>query len=58
MEKKAVLLILDGWGIPKNPNYSAIKKANTPFIDSLYQQYPNASLRTDGEHVGLPKRQM
>lgn len=58
MEKKAVLLILDGWGIPKNPNYSAIKKANTPFIDSLYQQYPNASLRTDGEHVGLPKGQM
>jgi len=58
MNKKVILVILDGWGITQNPEVSAIAKANTPFIDSLYQKYPNASLRTDGLHVGLPEGQM
>ena len=58
MNKKVILIILDGWGITQNPEVSAIAKANTPFIDSLYQKYPNASLRTDGLHVGLPEGQM
>jgi len=58
MNKKVILIILDGWGITQNPEVSAIAKANTPFINSLYNKYPNASLRTDGLHVGLPEGQM
>ena len=55
---KVILMILDGWGKSINPETSAINKANTPFIDSLYQKYPNASLKTDGKAVGLPEGQM
>ena len=51
-------MILDGWGTSPDPKVSAIDNADTPFIDSLYNNYPNASLRTDGEHVGLPSGQM
>jgi len=58
MNKKVILMILDGWGTSPDPRVSAIDNANTPFIDSLYTKYPNASLRTDGLHVGLPEGQM
>jgi 2,3-bisphosphoglycerate-independent phosphoglycerate mutase len=58
MNKKVILMILDGWGIAQNPDVSAIDHAKTPFIDALYTKYPNASLRTDGLHVGLPEGQM
>ncbi|WP_438962482.1 2,3-bisphosphoglycerate-independent phosphoglycerate mutase [Nonlabens sp.] len=58
MDKKTILMILDGWGITQDPAVSAIAQANTPFIDSLYDNYPHATLRTDGEHVGLPEGQM
>ncbi|MDJ0646168.1 MAG: 2,3-bisphosphoglycerate-independent phosphoglycerate mutase [Flavobacteriaceae bacterium] len=58
MHKKVILLILDGWGIGENTEVSAIDQANTPFMDSLYEKYPNATLRTDGLHVGLPEGQM
>ncbi|MFB9057958.1 2,3-bisphosphoglycerate-independent phosphoglycerate mutase [Mariniflexile ostreae] len=58
MNKKAILMILDGWGKSPDPKVSAIDNANTPFIDSLYTKYPSASLRTDGLHVGLPEGQM
>ncbi|PCJ97328.1 MAG: phosphoglycerate mutase (2,3-diphosphoglycerate-independent) [Flavobacteriaceae bacterium] len=58
MNKKVILMILDGWGTSPDPKVSAIDNANTPFIDSLYTKYPNAALRTDGEHVGLPTGQM
>ena len=58
MNKKVILMILDGWGTSPDPKVSAIDNANTPFIDSLYTKYPNASLRTDGLHVGLPEGQM
>jgi 2,3-bisphosphoglycerate-independent phosphoglycerate mutase len=51
-------MILDGWGKSPDPKVSAIDNAKTPFIDSLYTKYPNASLRTDGLHVGLPEGQM
>ena len=51
-------MILDGWGKSPDPKVSAIDNAQTPFIDSLYTKYPNASLRTDGLHVGLPEGQM
>src|SRR5690606_2350377 len=58
MDKKVILMILDGWGISENPDISAVAKARTPFIDSLYTKYPNAQLRTDGMNVGLPEGQM
>ena len=58
MNKKVILIILDGWGITQNPKVSAIAQAKPPFIASLFKKYPNASLRTDGLHVGLPEGQM
>ncbi len=58
MNKKVILMILDGWGHSPDPKVSAIDNANTPFIDSLYKDFPNAELRTDGLHVGLPEGQM
>ncbi|SFJ28674.1 2,3-bisphosphoglycerate-independent phosphoglycerate mutase [Myroides guanonis] len=58
MNKKVILMILDGWGKSPNPKVSAIENANTPFIDSLYTQYPNSYVLTDGLNVGLPVGQM
>ncbi|WP_440120709.1 2,3-bisphosphoglycerate-independent phosphoglycerate mutase [Tenacibaculum sp. Ill] len=58
MNKKVILMILDGWGITQDPKVSAIYNAKTPFINSLYDKFPHAQLRTDGEHVGLPVGQM
>ena len=58
MQKKVLLIILDGWGITQDPKVSAIYQGKTPFFDSLIKNYPNASLRTDGMNVGLPEGQM
>ncbi len=58
MNKKVILMILDGWGKSPNPKVSAIDNATIPFINSLYKKYPSAQLRTDGLHVGLPEGQM
>jgi len=58
MNKKVILMILDGWGMSPDPKVSAIDHAKTPFIDALYHNYSNATLRTDGLHVGLPEGQM
>ena len=58
MNKKVILMILDGWGKSPDPKVSAIDNANVPFINSLYKNYPSAQLRTDGLHVGLPEGQM
>ena len=58
MNKKVILMILDGWGKSPNPKVSAIDNANIPFINSLYTKYSNAQLRTDGLNVGLPEGQM
>ncbi|MCD8449772.1 2,3-bisphosphoglycerate-independent phosphoglycerate mutase [Tenacibaculum dicentrarchi] len=58
MNKKVILMILDGWGITQDPKVSAIYNAKTPFINSLYDKFPHAQLRTDGNHVGLPEGQM
>lgn len=51
-------MILDGWGQTQDPKVSAIEHAQTPFIDSLYTQYPNTYVLTDGLNVGLPEGQM
>ena len=58
MNKKVLLMILDGWGKSPDPKVSAIDNANIPFITSLDTKYPNAQLRTDGLNVGLPEGQM
>ncbi|MDX1543485.1 MAG: 2,3-bisphosphoglycerate-independent phosphoglycerate mutase [Christiangramia sp.] len=58
MKKKVLLMILDGWGITQNEEVSAIAQANTPFIDSVSEKFPYATLRTDGMNVGLPEGQM
>lgn len=56
--KKVALIILDGWGLGDGSKSDAIAAANTPFVDSLYKKYPHSTLRTSGEHVGLPEGQM
>ncbi|MHA6248524.1 2,3-bisphosphoglycerate-independent phosphoglycerate mutase [Pontibacter sp. CAU 1760] len=58
MDKKVLLMILDGWGIATNPEVSAIQKAKTPFFDSILKKYPNTKLQASGEAVGLPEGQM
>lgn len=58
MSKKVGLIILDGWGIGDKTESDAIFNANTPYMDSLTADYPNATLLTSGEDVGLPNGQM
>jgi 2,3-bisphosphoglycerate-independent phosphoglycerate mutase len=58
MNKKVMLMILDGWGLGNNLQADAIRHAHTPFIDSLYKQYPHSKLVASGEAVGLPEGQM
>lgn len=58
MKKNVGLIILDGWGIGDHSKSDAIYNADTPFMDSLLKHYPNATLQTSGEHVGLPNGQM
>src|SRR4028118_597808 len=56
--KKVILVILDGWGLGKIKSADAIQNANVPFVSSLYSKYPNTTLVTCGEAVGLPAGQM
>lgn len=58
MNKKVLLMILDGWGIAKNQKVSAIDHAQTPYIKSLYSKYPHSKLEASGLAVGLPAGQM
>lgn len=58
MDKKVILLILDGWGIAKPDKFNAIDNANTPIFDMLKEKYPYMTLKADGENVGLPVGQM
>jgi len=58
MQKKIILVIMDGWGLGKIKASDAIVAAHTPFVDSLYKSYPNTTLTTCGEAVGLPEGQM
>src|SRR6476469_5738261 len=57
-QKKVILIIMDGWGLGKVPASDAIQHANVPFVTSLYSNYPNTTLVTCGEAVGLPDGQM
>ena len=56
--KRVILVIMDGWGLGKIKSADAIQNANVPFVTSLYQKYPNTTLVTCGEAVGLPDGQM
>ena len=58
MTNRFGLIILDGWGIGNGSESDAIAHANTPFMDSLLKNYPNATLKTSGEVGGLPEGQM
>ncbi len=56
--EKALLMILDGWGIGQNQSNNAIYTADTPYMDSLLEKFPHSTLTTYGEEVGLPEGQM
>ena len=58
MKNKLGLIILDGWGIGDGSKNDAIGQSNTPYMDFLINKYPNATLNTSGEDVGLPNGQM
>ena len=58
MKKRALLIIMDGWGHGLKRRADAIALARTPFVDSLYTTYPSSELVTFGEDVGLPEGQM
>lgn len=58
MNRKVLLMILDGWGVATNKIVSAIDHAKTPFMDSVYPKYPNSRLEASGLAVGLPAGQM
>src|SRR5215471_14664012 len=57
-QKRVILIIMDGWGLGKVASADAIQNANVPFTKSLYSKYPNTTLITCGEAVGLPDGQM
>jgi 2,3-bisphosphoglycerate-independent phosphoglycerate mutase len=57
-DKKVILIIMDGWGLGKVEKSDAIQHSKTPFVSSLYSKYPNTTLVTCGEDVGLPEGQM
>lgn len=57
-QKRAILIIMDGWGLGKVASSDAIQHADAPFTKSLYSTYPNTTLVTCGEAVGLPDGQM
>ncbi|MGM9694131.1 MAG: 2,3-bisphosphoglycerate-independent phosphoglycerate mutase [Alloprevotella sp.] len=56
--KKALLMILDGWGIGNHSHSDVIFETPTPFMDKLEAEYPNSQLLACGENVGLPDGQM
>jgi len=58
MNKKALLIICDGWGIGNKGKNDVIFSTPTPYWDSLYKNYPNSQLQASGEKVGLPDGQM
>lgn len=56
--KKALLIILDGWGIGDQSKGDVICQTSTPYLDYLYANYPHSQLQASGEYVGLPDGQM
>ena len=58
MAKKALLMILDGWGIGNHGKGDVIYQTPTPYMDYLQETYPHSQLLASGENVGLPDGQM
>ena len=58
MDKKVLLMILDGWGIGNGTKSDVISTLKPAYITAMTEKYPHAQLRTDGENVGLPNGQM
>ena len=58
MSKKAMLMILDGWGIGQHGKADVIFNTPTPYWNSLLENYPHSQLQASGENVGLPDGQM
>jgi 2,3-bisphosphoglycerate-independent phosphoglycerate mutase len=58
MKKPLLLMILDGWGINRNPAHNAVALAKTPNLTKYLSEYPHAEIRTSGMAVGLPEGQM
>ena len=58
MAKKALLMILDGWGIGNQGKGDVIAQTPTPYMDYLNANYPHSQLQASGENVGLPDGQM
>ena len=58
MDKKVLLMILDGWRIGDHTKSDVIYTMHPKYITALTEKYPHAQLRTDGENVGLPNGQM
>ena len=58
MSKKALLMILDGWGIGDHGKDDVIFNTPTPYWDYLLKTYPHSQLQASGENVGLPDGQM
>lgn len=58
MDKKTILIILDGWGYGDHTKADGIFTGETPYFDSLVKNYPNSKLQASGENVGLPDGQM
>ena len=58
MSKKALLMILDGWGIGDHGKDDVIFNTPTPYWDYLLATYPHSQLQASGENVGLPDGQM
>ena len=58
MAHKALLMILDGWGLGNHTHSDAISSTPTPYWDSLLKNYPHSQLQASGENVGLPDGQM
>ena len=56
--KKALLVILDGWGIGDQSESDVITQTPTPYMDHLKATYPHSELQASGEYVGLPDGQM
>ncbi|MDE6397406.1 MAG: 2,3-bisphosphoglycerate-independent phosphoglycerate mutase, partial [Muribaculaceae bacterium] len=58
MAQKALLMILDGWGLGDHAKDDVIFNTPTPYLDYLNQNYPHSQLQASGENVGLPDGQM
>ncbi|MCK9186633.1 2,3-bisphosphoglycerate-independent phosphoglycerate mutase [Candidatus Gracilibacteria bacterium] len=58
IDKKVLLIILDGYGEGKDYAYNAVTRSKTPYINELRKNYPTTLLKTEGNYVGLPKNSM